>query len=245
MQVMVWSVYPLATLSRWMTRVITHRAPGQQPTEDEILIMADMAAQGGAILPDELRWVENVLHLNNITVNQLMTPRQVVFSLPASLRLDSAEFQREQLVHSRIPVTEDGDLNRVIGVVQRRVVLDHLIRIDCDKTIRELMRPTLFVPETWGGHQLLDRLMAERQHLAVVSVSNRRREWFWNTSRTGWAAISWTRFSASACCHGLPYPQQHPCVIRCCRYAYMVWICTIGFEPERTACGRLEDRADP
>ena len=168
MQGMVWLVYPLATLSRWVTRVISHRAPGKQPTEDEILVMADMAAQGGTILPDELRWVENVLRLNNVAVNQLMTPRQVVFSLPASLRLDSVEFKREQLVHSRIPVTEDGDLDRVIGVVQRRVVLDHIIRNDCGKTIRELMRPNLFVPETWGGHQLLDRLMAERQHIAVV-----------------------------------------------------------------------------
>jgi CBS domain containing-hemolysin-like protein len=173
MQGMVWLVYPIAILCRLLTRVITHRAPSQQPTEDEILVMADMAAQGGTILPDELRWVENVLHLNNVTVNQLMTPRQVVFSLASNLPLNSAELHVERLVHSRIPVTEDGDLNRVIGVVQRRTVLDHLIRDDCDKTIRELMRPTLFVPETWGGHQLLDRLMAERQHLAVVQDSSR------------------------------------------------------------------------
>ena len=173
MQGMVWLVYPLAALCRWITRVITRRAPNQQPTEEEILVMADMAAQGGTILPDELHWVENVLSLNNVAVNQLMTPRKVVFSLPANLRLDSAEVQVERLVHSRIPVTEDGDLNRVIGVVQRRTVLDHIIRGDCDKTLRDLMRPTLLVPETWGGHQLLDRLMAERQHLAVVHDSNR------------------------------------------------------------------------
>jgi len=31
------------------------------------------------------------------------------------------------------------------------------------------MRPALIVSEKWGGHQLLDRLMAERQHLAVVT----------------------------------------------------------------------------
>jgi len=31
------------------------------------------------------------------------------------------------------------------------------------------MRPALIVSEKWGGHQFLDRLMAERQHLAVVT----------------------------------------------------------------------------
>ncbi len=169
MQGMVWLVYPLAMLSRWITRVITHRAPGQQPTEDEILIMADMAAQGGTILPNELRWVENVLRLNDVTVGQLMTPRQVVFSLPASIRVDSGELLGERLVHSRIPVTEGDDLDKVIGVVQRRAVFDHIVRKDCDKTLRELMRPALFISETCGGHELLDRLMAERQHLAIIT----------------------------------------------------------------------------
>lgn len=168
-QAMVWLVYPLAAFGRWLTRTITRRAPGQQPTEEEVLVMADLAAQSGTILPDELRWVENVLRLNNVTVRQLMTPRQVLFSLPANLRLDSVELLGERLVHSRIPVTEDDDLDRVIGVVQRRTVFDHIVRKDCNKTLRELMRPALFVSEAWGGHQLLDRLMVERQHLAVVT----------------------------------------------------------------------------
>ena len=169
MQGMVWLVYPLAAVCRWLTRTITRRAPGQQPTEEEVLVMADLAAQSGTILPDELRWVENVLRLNDVSVHQLMTPRPVVFSLSADLRLDSAELLGERLVHSRIPVTEGKDLDRVIGVVQRRTILDHIVRQDCDKTIRELMRPALLVSEAWGGHQLLDRFMAERQHLAVVT----------------------------------------------------------------------------
>lgn len=168
-QGMVWLVYPLAALCRWLTRTITQRAPAQQPTEEEVLVMADLAAQGGTILPDELRWVENVLQLNDVTVHQLMTPRLAVYSLPADLPLESTELRVERLVHSRIPVTDGGDLNRVLGVVQRRTILDHLVREDCLKTLRDLMRPALIVSEAWGGHQLLNRLMADRQHLAIVT----------------------------------------------------------------------------
>lgn len=170
-QIMVWIVYPLAILCRWLAHTINRGAPGQQHTEEEILVTADLAARGGTILPDELRWVENVLQLNDITVHQLMTPRHVVFSLPAELRLDVPEFSRERLVHSRIPVTADNDLDCVIGVVQRRTVFDHIVRDDCDKSLRDMMRPALFVSEDWGAHQLLDRLMKERQHLAVVTNS--------------------------------------------------------------------------
>ena len=172
-QGMVWLVYPLALLCRWLTRTITRRAPGQQPTEEELLVMAGLAAQSGAILPDELRWVENVLRLNDVTVHQLMTPRQVISSLPADLRLDSGEFRVERLVHSRLPVTEDNDIDRVIGVVQRRQLSDYLMRGDTGQTLRELMRPVLFVSENWRGHQLLDCLISERQHLAVVRDNGR------------------------------------------------------------------------
>jgi CBS domain containing-hemolysin-like protein len=115
--------------------------------------------------------VENVLRLNDVTVHELMTPRHVVFSLPAELRLDAPELSGERLVHSRIPITADKDLDRVIGVVQRRTVFDHIVREDCNRTLRELMRPALFVSEDRGGHQLLDCLMKDRQHLAVVTDS--------------------------------------------------------------------------
>ncbi len=170
-QIMVWIVYPLAVLCRWLARTINRGAPGQHATEEEILVMADLAARGGTILPDELKWVENVLRLNDVTVHELMTPRHVVFSLSAELRLDAPELSGERLVHSRIPITANKDLDRVIGVVQRRTVFDHIVREDCNKTLRELMRPALFVSEDRGGHQLLDCLMKDRQHLAVVTDS--------------------------------------------------------------------------
>lgn len=44
------------------------------------------------------------------------------------------------------------------GVVQRRTIFDHIALKDCKVTLRQLMRPALFIPEDWGGHQLLDRL---------------------------------------------------------------------------------------
>ena len=167
-QIMVWIVYPLALLCRWLSRTINQNAPSQQPTEEEVLVMADLAAEGGTILPNELKWVENVLRLNDVTVHQLMTPRHVVFSLPADMPLDSAGVIGGRLVHSRIPVTEGDDLDQVIGIVLRRTILDHIVHDDCGKTVRDLLRPVLFVSEEHGAHQLLDRLMKERQHLAVV-----------------------------------------------------------------------------
>lgn len=168
-QAMIWTVWPLAAAARWLMHRITRSVPGHTTTEEEVLAMASLAARAGAILPDELRWVENVLLLNDITVRQLMTPRHLVFSLPGDLRLDSAELSGERLVHSRIPVTEGPQLDKVVGVVHRRTLFDHLVRGDRNKLVSDLARPALVIREDQGAHQLLNRLMNERQHLAVVT----------------------------------------------------------------------------
>lgn len=171
-QVMIWSIWPLAKLCTLIMRRITRRAPGQEPSEEEIIVMADLAAQGGAILTDELRWVKNVLRLNNVAARELMTPRSVIHALPADLPLDHVEMHAKQGVHSRIPLTEGDDLDHVVGVVQRRAVFDSLIHGPLAslgaKTLRDLMRPALFVPEELAGHRLLEMFIENRQHLAQV-----------------------------------------------------------------------------
>jgi CBS domain containing-hemolysin-like protein len=173
-QGMIWSVWPLAKLSTLITRRITRRAPGQRPSEEELLVMADLAAEGGAILPEELRWVRNVLRLNNVTARDLMTPRNVVCSLPADLPLDRVQMRAAHWVHSRLPLVDDRDPGRVVGIVQRRAVFDKLISGDRTGALRDLMRPALVVPEHAPGHKLLEQFISQHQHLAVVSDSHDR-----------------------------------------------------------------------
>ena len=172
-QGMIWAVWPLAKLSTLITRRITKRAPGQQPTEEEVLIMADLAAEAGAILPEELRWLRNALRLNNVTTLELMTPRSAVYSVPADLPVNQIQVWAKQWVHSRLPVTESGHPEQIVGVVQRRVVFDHL-HDEQGATVGTLMRPVLFVAENLRGNQLLERLTNEHQHLAVVVDETRR-----------------------------------------------------------------------
>ena len=167
-QGMIWAVWPLAKLCTLIMRRITRRAPGQSPTEQEILVMAEMAAREGQILPQESRWVKNALRLNNVTARELMTPRSVVYSLPADLQLSRVPMRAEHWAHSRLPLTEDRDPDRVLGIVQRRVVFDALVRGEQTGTLRDLMRPAMFVSRTTPGHELLERFISEHQHLAMV-----------------------------------------------------------------------------
>jgi CBS domain containing-hemolysin-like protein len=71
-------------------------------------------------------------------------------------------------VHSRLPLVADRQPDRVVGVVQRRAVFDRLIGGQVDGTVGDLMRPALLVTEDLPGHELLERLIRQQQHLAAV-----------------------------------------------------------------------------
>jgi CBS domain containing-hemolysin-like protein len=96
-----------------------------------------------------------------------MTPRPDVVAIPARATLE--EF-RERIVEtkfSRLPVYEKS-LDDVVGIVMARDMLQVSERDAARRTVRELMRPALFVPETKLGSELLKEMQRKNQQMAVV-----------------------------------------------------------------------------
>lgn len=165
-QAMIWSVWPLAWVSVKLTEKLTRRREAAGPSEEEILVMADLAHKSGKVLPEEHSWIQNALRLDRVTARNLLTPRPVVEWLPASLTV--AEAVGRKLVHSRIPVVEGDDLAQTRGVVHRRDIYDCLVRGEGSAKLSALMKPVGFVPETLSGNVLLQHFLHEKQHLTMV-----------------------------------------------------------------------------
>lgn len=167
-QVLIWVMWPLAWLSLRVTRRLTRRAKAAGPSEDEILVMADLALQAGELLPDELRILQNTLRLNDVRIRDIMTPRNVVENLPADTPL--GQLIPRTLVHSRLLVAEKpNDLDSVVGVVYRRDIYDRLARDEHEVAVRSLMRPVRFLYERQSAHAVLRQMLNERLHFAAVA----------------------------------------------------------------------------
>lgn len=167
-QVMIWMVWPLAWVSVKLTERLARRTKPSGPSEDEILVMTDMALQAGKVLPEESVWVRNALALDKVTVHDLMTPRTVIEYLPPDATLGEVLDRPSPPVHSRLPVAEGAELTQVTGLVHRRDIFERLARGDRTTRVRELLRPVDFVPETVRANRLLQRFLQKRQHLAMV-----------------------------------------------------------------------------
>jgi CBS domain containing-hemolysin-like protein len=167
-QAMIWIVWPLAWVSVQMTERFTRSRKSAAPTRDEVLVTADLSLQAGKLSPEEQSVIANALSLSEVRARDIMVPRTVVETLPANLRISEAVHPPDKLVHSRLPVLEGPDLNHVVGVLRRRDLFDAYVRGDGNKTIKEILRPARFIPETLPAARLLLQFLKGREHLTIV-----------------------------------------------------------------------------
>lgn len=168
LQLMIWVVWPLVKLLGAVMYRLTGKSKAIAPTEDEIIFTSRLAFMAGQLRSQELRWIENALLLDTVKAYELMTPRTVVYTLPADMTLAQLQHHSKHWNHSRLPLTEDRDPDRIVGMVYRREVFDALVHGGSAKTLRDLMHDIDFVPEQMRGHQLLDKLVKEKKHMVCV-----------------------------------------------------------------------------
>jgi CBS domain containing-hemolysin-like protein len=169
-QIMIWGLYPIVQLCRLLMGGVGKQGHDQSlaPTEHEIIVTSRMAAQLGNLRPQEVRWLENALRLDEVKAENLMTPRTVVYRLPADLPLSQVQHRSQHWLHSRLPITEDRDPDHILGMVYRREVFDAIVLGRPVSKLRDLMHTIDFVPASMRGHQLLDRFIGEKKHMAAV-----------------------------------------------------------------------------
>ncbi len=159
---------PLVWMCRGITALLRRGGELHVASEDDILAMAMHGAQHGSLLPEEARWVANALSLDRLTARDLMTPRTVVYVLPSKLPLTMVEAHSAHWKHSRLPCVRNDAPDQVEGIVHRRDVFDRLVAGKTEGTLRDLMQPAVFVPESMPANRLLKTFITERQHLAIV-----------------------------------------------------------------------------
>jgi len=137
--------------------------------EEEVHQLAMISAEEGSIMPYEADLVRNVLHLDNVTARQIMTPRPVVLKLPADMTVREVEQKVKEFNHTRIPVYDGNDPEVWLGVALSRDILHALAKDQFDTTIGSLCSPIDFVSEETRGHILLKSFLKRRTQLFGVS----------------------------------------------------------------------------
>jgi putative hemolysin len=135
-------------------------------SEDEIRMIVNASSQQGVLDEGEKELVYNVFDFGDKTVRNVMTPRTKMNAIEADVPLRELLDEYNKHGYSRIPVYDD-DKDNIVGVAYTRDVLGKLEDLD-HTTVREIMRPAIFVPESMGLRDFVNRLREKKTHMAIV-----------------------------------------------------------------------------
>ncbi|MES2716825.1 MAG: transporter associated domain-containing protein [Pseudomonadota bacterium] len=145
-------------------RLVEFLSPGPDSTDELMATLAD-AEQRELIAPESRVMLEGVLRMAEMSAGDVMV------AAPRMDLLDIDAPYDEQLAtvigtgHSRFPAYE-GQRDNVIGILMAKDLLK--LQRSPDLSLRTLLRPAVFVPESKGLNELLRDFRANRNHLAMV-----------------------------------------------------------------------------
>lgn len=149
-----------------LMRVNPNAGDGSKLTNEEL---RSVVLESGHFMPQKHRSIVlNLFDLENITVDDVMTPRSKLEALDIN---DPPEKIIEQLTtcyHNKIPVYE-GEINKIIGILHVRKVLSLMQREEfTNQDIRDLLTDPYFVPSETPVFTQLQYFQENKQRVGVV-----------------------------------------------------------------------------
>ncbi len=161
----------------WLINLIARlllRLFGVRPGETSAMMMSaeelrTIVLETGPFMPQKHRSILlNLFDLENITVDDVMIPRNRIESLNIATSPAAIREQLATCYHNKLPVHE-GDVNRTIGVLHVRRALALLSRDSFEiEELRELLSESYFVPSGTPVFTQLQFFQENRQRLALV-----------------------------------------------------------------------------
>ena len=133
---------------------------------EELRQLVDEAGKTGALDLGSSEIASRALGFGGLTAGDVMVPRNHVVAIPKDATPDEVRRLLLEHGHTRMPVFE-RDLDNIVGYVTARDVLALLWEKEL-LVLEDIVRPTLFVPESAPAVRVLQELQAKRVWCAVV-----------------------------------------------------------------------------
>ncbi|KQC07979.1 MAG: hemolysin [Candidatus Cloacimonas sp. SDB] len=165
--ILIIILYPLVWISEKLTRLISHGKNMHIFSRQEFIAMSRVGEQTGQINDNEFKIIRNLFRLTGLKARDIMTPRPVISALPEDETVSNAFEYVSQRQFSRLPVFKSGS-DDITGFVLKDDILLKMAKGEREDNILSLKRDIPTVPEIVSLSILLDRLLKDRHHIAIV-----------------------------------------------------------------------------
>lgn len=136
-------------------------------TEEELKVIIDEIEDEGVLETQESILVRSALEFDEITVDEIITPRVRVVAVENTANVDEvrAKFLAEE--YSRMPVYEKT-LDNIIGTITEKDFFKAYEKHGSDFAISSILQETIYLPQMLKISEVLRNMQKEKCHLAVV-----------------------------------------------------------------------------
>lgn len=160
-------MYPLVKLSEVISVWLQPSRSKSIVNREELLAMSELARKEGIFGEKESHILKSLLHAGRLTAEDVMTPRTVIFSLPAEESVGDVLREHAELRFSRIPIYANEPENIQAYVLKSDIMNAASGNRDSTR-LSSLAREIQVVPEITSLLVLFEKFLNCREHIALV-----------------------------------------------------------------------------
>ncbi len=144
---------------------LTHLLMREPEDREQLLVLLHSAFERNLLDADALSIIEGALQVSDMPVRDVMIPRAQMDCVDIDDSLEKIVQTALRTAHSRFPVIGENR-DDVIGILLAKDLLR--LMSGHDDSLREMLRPAVFIPESKRLNVLLREFRASRNHMAIV-----------------------------------------------------------------------------
>jgi CBS domain containing-hemolysin-like protein len=163
----IWLTYPIILLTMFVTNRISHGMDGMSLSKEELLESALMSEDEGVLGEKESDVIENILQLDKIKIEEILTPRTVVYALDANRSIkDIMANEKDIFKFSRVPVHSES-IENITGMVMTKKIFQQAL--EDDTAPLSIVQKKIFkVSENLPVSKALDLFIKKKEHMFLV-----------------------------------------------------------------------------
>jgi len=163
-----WAIWVINGTANWILKKVFKVEPighADVHSAEELAFLVEESGEHDEVTDTEREILINALELNDISVQDVMTPRSEVVVLDVDAGFEQNLALATRSTHTRFPLVK-GHLDHAVGLIHIKDILTMLQ--DENPDLMQIKRPLKVVPETMPLDVLLQFFLKEHAHLALA-----------------------------------------------------------------------------
>ncbi|MDY0210423.1 MAG: hemolysin family protein [Acholeplasma sp.] len=164
---LVWFSNRLTNLFLRMVRINPNETI-EAVSEEEIISMIESSAESGGINEEESEMINSIFEFNDITAQEIMTPRTEVYMIDINEFSPSTIDEMIEENYSRIPVYDESP-DDIIGLIYIKDVFREATKVGFENIdLRKILKKPYFVPARKKINALFRELQASKNYMGIL-----------------------------------------------------------------------------